>query len=60
MVANVTPIFNEGFRWDQGNYRPISLTSGLGKLEENITYPIMNNLEESALLKENQAWLLQS
>jgi len=30
--ANITPLFKKGARSDAGNYRPVSLTSYLGKL----------------------------
>ena len=34
--ANVVPIFKKGKKEDLGNYRPLSLTSILGKLFERI------------------------
>jgi len=30
-MANVTPVFKKGSRHDPGNYRPVSLTSHVGK-----------------------------
>ena len=34
--ANVTPLFKKGSQSEPGNYRPVSLTSYLGKILEAI------------------------
>ena len=35
-TANVTPLFKKGGRQKAGNYRPVSLTSVVGKMLESI------------------------
>ena len=45
-MANVTPIFKKGQKDDPGSYRPISFTSELGKvLEQIISGTIMDQLK---------------
>lgn len=53
--ANVTPIFKKGSKKSPGNYRPISLTSIIGKLMESmITDKITDFLETNNLIGESQ------
>ncbi len=53
--ANVTPIFKKGDRKLPGNYRPISLTSVVGKvLEGIIADKIVDHLESNKLLYDSQ------
>eukprot|EP00061_Rhincodon_typus_P004311 g22273.t1 len=35
-IVNVTPLFTKGVRQKMGNYRPISLTSVIGKILESV------------------------
>ena len=53
--ANVTPIFKKGDRNTPGNYRPISLTSVVGKMLESIIRDkIVNYLERHSLIRDSQ------
>ena len=53
--ANVTPIFKKGNKDKPENYRPISLTSVVCKLLENILRDkIVKFLEENELIKDTQ------
>ena len=53
--ANVTPIYKKGDRKSPGNYRPISLTSVVGKmLESIITDEIVDHLENHNLIVDSQ------
>ena len=42
-VANVTSLFKKGSREDLGNYRPVSLTSVVGKVLETLIKDKMRN-----------------
>lgn len=54
-IANVTPIFKKGPKDSPGNYRPISLTSTVGKmLESVIADQIVQHLEDNSLLGNSQ------
>ena len=51
-VANVTPLFNKGSREELGNYRPVRLTSVVGKvLETLIKDQMRNQLNKYKLIK---------
>ena len=53
--ANVVPIFKKGVRSDMSNYRPISLTSVIGKmLESIIAKRIWLHLESHNLISDSQ------
>ena len=59
-VANVTPLFNKGSREELGNYRPVSLTSVVGKVLETLIRDRMrNHLNKYKLIKGSQAWVYQ-
>jgi len=51
----VTPIFKKGTKLDSGNYRPVSLTSHIGKLLESLTRDAMiNHLSQNRLINGSQ------
>ena len=53
-TANVTPIFKKGDRSIPGNYRPISLTSVVGKMLESIIRDkIVSYLEQHTLIRDS-------
>ena len=53
--ANVVPIFKQGNRQDPGNYRPVSLTSVVGKILESIIKEgITSYIEEKKILRSVQ------
>jgi len=54
-VANIVPLFKKGSRDNPGNYRPVSLTSVVGKLLEKILWDRMySHLEENRLIRDRQ------
>jgi len=53
--ANVTPIFKKGKKEDPGNYRPVSLTSILGKvMEQLILEVIIKQVKEKKVIRSSQ------
>jgi len=53
--ASVTPIFKQGKKEDPGNYRPVSLTSILGKvMEQLILEVIIKQVEEKKVIRSSQ------
>ncbi len=53
--ATVSPVFKKGAKSDPGNYRPISLTSVVGKLLERlIRQCLMDHLKQHNLLSDSQ------
>ncbi|XP_065678215.1 uncharacterized protein LOC136093184 [Hydra vulgaris] len=60
-LANITPIFKKGQRTDPGNYRPISLTSAIGKVMEKIMRDVMTeHLAKHNLLSCHQHGFVKS
>ncbi|KAK4825920.1 hypothetical protein QYF61_003415 [Mycteria americana] len=54
-LANVTPIYKKGQKEDLGNYRPVSLTSVLGKvLEQIILSSIMWHIQDNQVIRPSQ------
>ncbi|KFO70702.1 hypothetical protein N303_03709, partial [Cuculus canorus] len=50
-LADVVPIYKKGCREDAGNYRPVSLTSVLGKvMEQVILSAIMKHMQENRVI----------
>uniref|UniRef100_A0A8C4WVL9 CARMIL pleckstrin homology domain-containing protein n=1 Tax=Eptatretus burgeri TaxID=7764 RepID=A0A8C4WVL9_EPTBU len=59
-VANVTPLFKKGSREELGNYRPVSLTSVVGKgLEILIRKWMRNHLNKYNLIKGSEHWFTE-
>eukprot|EP00061_Rhincodon_typus_P009258 g32627.t1 len=54
-IANVVPLFKNGSRDNPGNYKPVSLTSVVGKLLEKIVRDkIYKHLEANRLINDKQ------
>jgi len=48
-IASITPIYEKGWKEEPGNYRPVSLTSVLGKMMEQFVLGVL-----SGHVKDNQ------
>ncbi|CAJ0941818.1 unnamed protein product [Ranitomeya imitator] len=54
-IANVVPIFKKGTKTELGNYRPVSLTSTVGKILEGILRDaILEYLKRNNLMTQDQ------
>ncbi|KAK4818427.1 hypothetical protein QYF61_012961 [Mycteria americana] len=54
-LANVTPIYKKGKKEDPGNYRPVSLTSVLGKTMERIALStVMWHIQDNQVIRPSQ------
>ncbi|KAK4830929.1 hypothetical protein QYF61_014302 [Mycteria americana] len=54
-LANVTPIYRKGWKEDPGNYRPVSLTSVLGKvMEQIISSAITWHVRDNQVIRPSQ------
>ena len=58
--ANVTPLHKKGSKFQVNNYRPVSLTSVVGKIVEGIVKQrLVSHLEEHSLIKDSQHGFLR-
>ncbi|KAK4823871.1 hypothetical protein QYF61_007627 [Mycteria americana] len=54
-LANVIPIYKKGAREDPGNYRPVSLTSVLGKITEKVILgTIERHLKNNTIIRHSR------
>ncbi|KAK4827625.1 hypothetical protein QYF61_019835 [Mycteria americana] len=54
-LANIIPIYKKGMREDPGNYRPISLTIGHGKIMQKIILSTTErHLKNNAIIRQSQ------
>ncbi|GAB0205669.1 mitochondrial enolase superfamily member 1 [Grus japonensis] len=54
-LANVMPIHRKGWKEDPGNYRPVSLTSVLGKvMEQIISSAITWHIQDNQVIRPSQ------
>jgi len=54
-LANVTPIYKKGQKEDLGNYRPVSVTSVLGNvIEQVILSDIMQHIQDNQVIRPSQ------
>ncbi|KAK4826240.1 hypothetical protein QYF61_006592, partial [Mycteria americana] len=54
-LANVTPIYKKGQKEDPGNYRPVSLTSVLGKvMEQIILRAITRHVQDNQVVRPSE------
>jgi len=59
-TANIKPLFKKGSRQMAGNYRPVSLTSAVGKmLESIIKEEITGHLDRNRSIKQTQHGFLK-
>ncbi|KAK4808496.1 hypothetical protein QYF61_005813 [Mycteria americana] len=54
-LANVTPIYKKGWKEDPGNYRPVSVTSVLGKVMEQIILSAITwHVQDNQVIRPSQ------